>query len=202
MLTKNDIKIAEFLIKNPQEKFSIREISRQVKVDYKLVHNSIKRLVEKKIINKEKYGKTELLRINLKDAINDLIQVEDIKSKRFLERNTGIRMIIKEIREKIKIPYYTLILFGSYAKSQQHKRSDLDLLVIVPSKEFVKKAEIAINSVASIKPIKIHSLVIAPKDFEEMLTSKEELNVAKEVLNNHIILYGAESYYTLLRVLQ
>ena len=40
-----------------------------------------------------------------------------------------------------------------------------------------------------------------PEDFKEMLTAKEELNVAKEVLNNHIILYGAESYYKLLEVL-
>ena len=201
MLTKNDIKIAEFFIKNSQGKFSIRGISRQVKIDYKLVHNSVKRLVEKKIINKKKYGKTDLCEINLKDAVDYLIQVETIKAKRFLEKNTGIKIIIKEIKEKIKIPYYTLILFGSYAKGKPHKESDLDLLVIVPSKEFIKEIEIAVNAVAGIKPVKIHSLIITPEDFKEMLTAKEELNVAKEVLNNHILLYGAESYYQLLEVL-
>lgn len=201
MLTKNDIKITEFLVRNPQEKFSIREISRQVKIDYKLVHNSIERLVKNKIINKKKYGKTELCALNLKDAADYLIQVENIRAKRFLERNTGINIIIKDIKEKIKTPYYTLILFGSYAKEKQHKKSDLDLLIIVPSKEFIKEMETAINSVRAIKPIKIHSLVITSEDFKEMLASKERLNIAKEALNNHIIFYGAEAYYKLLEIL-
>jgi len=201
MLTKNDIKIAEFFIRNTKKRFSIREVSRQVKIDYKLVHNSIKRLIAKKVINREKYGKTQLCSLNLKDAVDYLIQVENIKAEGFLGKNTGIKLIIKEIKEKIKVPYYTLILFGSYAKSSSHEKSDLDLLIIVPNKEFIKEAEIIIHSVASIKPIKIHSLVIQPEDFEEMLTAKEELNVANEILKNHIIFHGAEAYYKLLEVL-
>jgi len=201
MLTKNDVKITGFLIRNQQKQFSIREISRKVKVDYKLGHNSIKRLIKNEIITKRKHGKIELCEINLRDNIDDLIQVENIKAKKFLERNTGIRIIIREIKGKIKTPYYSLILFGSYAKGQQHKQSDLDLLVIVPDKEFIKEVEIAINSTTSIKPIKTHLLVMTSKDFEEMLMSKEELNVAKEALNDHIIFYGAEAYYKSLGVL-
>ncbi len=201
MLTKNDIKIIEFFIKNPHGKFSIREISRQVKIDYKLVHNSIKRLAEKRIINKKKYGKMKFCEINLKDAVDYLIQVENIRAKKFLEKNTGIKLILKEIKEKIKSPYYTLILFGSYAKGHRHKKSDLDLLLIVPSREFIKKIEAAIHSVISIKPIMIHSIVITADDFNEMLIAKEELNIAKEVLKNHLIFHGAEIYYNLLEVL-
>jgi len=201
MLTQNDIKVIEFFLKHTQDEFSIREISRQIKTDYKLAHNSIKRLINKKIIAKKRHGKTELCIINLKDAADYLIQVENIKSRRFLERNTGIKLTIREIKEKIKNPYYTFILFGSYAKEKQHKRSDLDLLVIVPGEEFIKEIEAAINSVSAIKPIKIHSLVVTSKDFMEMLTAKDGINIAKETLNNHIIFYGAEAYYNLLEVL-
>ncbi len=201
MLSKNDIKLTGFLLEHPMKKFSIREISRQVKIDYKLTHSSIGRLFEKGIIDKEKYGKTELCKIGLKDAVEYLVQVENIKARNFLERNIGIKLIIEEIKDKIKIPYYSLILFGSYTKGQAHKRSDLDMLLIVPGKEFIKKAEIAIHSVISIKPVKVHSLVMIPEDFKEMLASKEELNVAKEALKNHLIFHGAEAYYKLLEVL-
>ena len=201
MLTQNDIKLIEFFLKHTQDEFSIREISRQIKTDYKLVHNSIKRLINKKIIAKKRHGKTELCAVNLKGAVDYLIQVENIKSRRFLERNTGIKLIIREIKEKIKTSYYTFILFGSYAKEKQHKRSDLDLLFIVPGEEFIKEIGAAINSVSAIKPIKIHSLVVTSKDFKEMLAAKDEINIAKETLNNHIIFYGAEAYYSLLEVL-
>ena len=34
-----------------------------------------------------------------------------------------------------------------------------------------------------------------------MLISREEVNVAKEVLKTHLIFYGDESYYKLLEVL-
>jgi len=201
MLTKNDAKITEFLIKNPEGKFSIREISRQIKIDYKLAYNSIKRLIEKKIINKEKYGKTELCVINLKSAIDYLIEVENIKARNFLEENIEIKLIIKEIKEKIKIFYYTLLIFGSYAKRKNHKKSDLDLLIIVPEKKFIEEVEIAVNMVSRIKPMKIHSIVVTAGDFKKMLMSKERLNVAKEVLENHLIFYGVEVYYKLLEVL-
>lgn len=200
MLTKTDTKIIEFLIKNQQERFSIRELSRQIKTDYKLVYSSIKRLTEKKVINKEKHGKMELCTLNTKDSTDYLTQVENIKAKRFLEKNTGIRLIIKEIKEKIR-PYSTLMIFGSYAKEQPHKMSDLDLLIIGPDKKFINETEAIVNTVAMIKPIKIHSLIITAENFKEMLVSKEKLNIAKEVLSNHIIFHGAEAYYKLLEVL-
>jgi predicted nucleotidyltransferase len=199
MLTQNDIKITEFLVRNPNGKFSIREISRQTKIDYKLVHNSVGRLVKKKIIDKKRYGRTQLCEINLREAISDLIQVESIKAKRFLEKNVGIKLITKNIKENIKNPYCTLLLFGSYAKDQQHYRSDLDLIIIVPGKMFIKEAETALSIVSRIKPIKIHSLVFTADEFKKMLTAKEELNAAKETLSNHILFYGAEAYYQLLK---
>ncbi|MBS3123145.1 nucleotidyltransferase domain-containing protein [Candidatus Woesearchaeota archaeon] len=198
MLTKNDLRIMEFLIKNQEKKFSIREISRQVKIDYKLVHNSIQRLEEKKLIDYLEFGKTGLWEINLRNNIDDLVQVENIKAKKLLEKEIGIRVIIKDLKEKMNNPYYTLIIFGSYAKSKQHQQSDLDLIIIVPNHESIKEAEIAINSVAKIIPLKLHGFTFTMDDFKRMLIANEELNVAKETLNNHIILHGAEAYYKLL----
>lgn len=194
-LTKNDCRIAESLLQHLREKFSIREIARQVKIDYKLVHNSVQRLTAKKIITKQKYGKTELCEINLSEAISDLILVEQRRTHQFLEINRGIKLMVQEIMEKIKNPYYTLIIFGSYAKGTQHQRSDIDLLVIVPNKEFISDAERIIHSVISINPLKIHLIITTATDFKEMVEAKESLNVGKEVVKNHIIIHGAEAYY-------
>ncbi len=198
MLTKNDIKITELLIKNPHEKFSIKEISRRTNIDYKLTHNSVKRLQDKKIIKKVKYGKTILSEINLTEATDYLIQVENKRKETFLKKNTGIKIILRDIQEQIKNPYYTLIIFGSYAKGQQHKNSDLDLLIILPDRSHIETIERRTHSVSSLRPTKIHPVIISYEDFEEMLQSKEELNVGKEVMLNHIIIFGAEAYYKML----
>ncbi len=198
LLTKNDCTITEFLLQHIQEKFSIREIARQVKIDYKLVHNSVQRLTARKIIMKKKYGKTELCEINLTEAISDLMLVEQQRTHQFLEKNISIKLLVQEIMKKVENPYYTLIIFGSYAKGTQHSRSDIDLLVIVPTKQEIIEMERIIHSIGSIKPIKTHSTTITASDFKEMIESKESLNVGKEVVKNHIIVYGAEAYYNLL----
>lgn len=197
-LTKNDYKIVEFLLQHLQEKFSIREISRQVKIDYKLVHNSVQRLTAKKIITKKKYGKTELCEINLTEAISDLILVEQRRTYQFLERDIGIKLLVQEVIEKIENPYYTLIIFGSYAKGTQHPRSDIDLLVIASTKEQIAEIERTIHSITSIRPIKTHLIIVTAADFKEMVESKESLNVGKEAAKNHVIIHGTEAYYNLL----
>lgn len=197
-LTKIDCTITEFLLQHIYEKFSIREIARQVKIDYKLVHTSVQRLVKRKIITKKKYGKTQLCEINLAEAIGDVMLVEQQRTHQFLEKNIGIKLLVQDIMEKIENPYYTLIIFGSYAKGTQHPRSDIDLLMIVPTKEQISETERVIHSVTSIRPIKTHELIITAADFKVMIESKESLNVGKEVVKNHIIAYGAEAYYNLL----
>lgn len=197
-LTKIDCTITEFLLQHLQEKFSIREIARQAKTDYKLVHTSVQRLVKRKIITKQKYGKTQLCEINLAEAISDLMLVEQQRTHQFFEKNTGIKLLVQEIMEKIENPYYTLIIFGSYAKGTQHQQSDIDILMIVPTKEQMGETERTIHSITSIKPFKTHLLIVTTADFKEMVESRESLNVGKEVVKNHIIAYGAEAFYNML----
>ncbi len=196
-LTKTDLTVSEFLLTKPHEKFSIREISRQIKRDYKLTHNSVQRLTARKIIIKKKYGKTELCELNLTEAAPDLIWVEQWRTKHFLGKNLGIKILMQNIREKITTPYYTLIIFGSYAKGTAHQRSDVDLLIIVPTKEIISEVERTIHTIISINPLKVHLMNITAADFKEMVEAKEVLNVGKEVIKSHIIVYGTEAYYTM-----
>jgi len=189
--------VSEFLLTKPQDHFSICEIARQVKIDYKLVHTSVQRLIERKTIIKKKYGKTELCGLNLTSA-NDLILVEQLRKQYFLEKNLGIKIMMQNIREKSATPYYTLIIFGSYAKGTAHQSSDLDLLIIVPNQAMISDLERTIHTITSISPIKVHLIIITAADFKEMVEAKEQLNVGKEVIKSHFIVYGAEAYYTLI----
>jgi len=42
---------------------------------------------------------------------------------------------------------------------------------------------------------KINQIVVTTKMFKDMITNKAELNVGKEALNNHVILYGSEIFW-------
>ena len=41
-------------------------------------------------------------------------------------------------------------------------------------------------------------MIITAADFKEMAESKEVLNVGKEVIKSHIIVYGTEAYYAMI----
>ncbi|MBI2647700.1 hypothetical protein HYW99_04430, partial [Candidatus Woesearchaeota archaeon] len=41
--------------------------------------------------------------------------------------------------------------------------------------------------------------VMAKNDYESMLSSKEEVNIGKESLKSHVLLYSAEIYYQIVR---
>ena len=198
MLTKNDLIITEFLLNNLNEKFSIRGISRNIKIDYKLVHNSITRLTNKNVIDKKRYGNTDLCSLNL-SSIEYLVQVETYKSNNFLIKNPNIRLIINDIKAALKNPYYTLLIFGSYAKGNQRETSDIDIMLIIPNQNNKNEIKTAVNTATRIRPVNIHSLILTSQEFIEMIDSKQELNVAKEALNNHVVFHGAEAFYRLLR---
>lgn len=198
-LTITDLKVLEFFVQSVGKQFSIREISRKIKTDYRLVYSSVQRLLTKQLIIKNRYGKTDLCEINLKGEIGCFIQVEKTRAEKFL-KNKSIRLVANDIKNNIKNPYYTMIIFGSHARSKQTKRSDVDILFITSDLNSLKELEKIVDYVAGIRPVKIHSVEVLYKDFINMLKSKE-LNVAKEVLNNHIILHGAEAYYQMLREL-
>ena len=46
--------------------------------------------------------------------------------------------------------------------------------------------------------ISVHSLIISFESVYEMLAPSEDKNLMTEVLNNHLILYGAELFYKLM----
>jgi hypothetical protein len=69
---------------------------------------------------------------------------------------------------------------------------------LIPDKKFEKEVSTAIASIERISPIGIHETILTYDDFIEMLKERER-NVAKEVLENHVIFYGAEAFYKLLK---
>ena len=84
--------------------------------------------------------------------------------------------LLSEVAASIKSvhPDSTVILFGSYARGEQHEDSDLDLCVLVPELKY-RRADMALDAVCSIRrgfPLPVDLLLYTHDEFEEKARKK------------------------------
>jgi predicted nucleotidyltransferase len=193
MLTKTEIKVLELFTSKILSSFSIREISRLINRDIKIVYTSVKSLIKKEFITKNSHN---LLCLNYKKNKQILAYIENIRKEDFFEKNNLIKIHLNNFLTKTKNHFFVLLIFGSYASGNAKKNSDVDLLLISPELNQKFERELKASLSTSIKKFDIN--VIDSESFREMLQKRDEFNVVNETFNNHIILQGAEQYYSLL----
>ena len=182
-------KILRFLIENKEKAFSMYELSKAVKMDYKLLYINIQKLHKEKSIEVENLKSQK--RCSFRDSFNeDVFIVENERMNDILKKKE-----FKAIYEKLRVinKQFILLLFGSHAKGTATKTSDMDLLLIsnqTDSKMIEEKLEVL--------PLKIHLTPITYESFIDMLKTKEQ-TVVSEALKKNIILFGIEDYYRLIQ---
>lgn len=193
MLTKNQFKIMEVFVSNITTVFSIREIARILNMNNSLAHRSIKPLIEKNILNKNDKG---FLHLNYKENHEIISFVEYIRRNIFLEKNKTINLLKKDIVKNLPYEYFVFLIFGSTVTNS--KPRDLDLLLIIEKTNEIEQAEKYLYNIIQNYNLNSEILVISFESVFEMLKSRDDKNVMNEVLNKHIILYGAELFYKLI----
>jgi len=92
------------------------------------------------------------------------------------EAKTCLPELLQEVAASIKTvhPNSTIILFGSYAKGEQHEDSDLDICVLVPELTY-RRADMEIDAACAIRddfPLPMDVLLYTHAEFEEKATKK------------------------------
>jgi predicted nucleotidyltransferase len=118
--------------------------------------------------------------------------VENLRKEEFFKNNQLIKIHTASFLKQAKSKFFVLLVFGSYAKGTQDKKSDIDLLIITNEEELERKLAAALST------IRTHITAIRQNDFQEMIMKRDEVNIANETIDNHIIIYGAEQYYAML----
>ncbi len=195
ILSKTQIEIMKIFASKITQTFSIRQIAGMLKKPYSLIHRSIKALVTAKLVSKNEHG---LISLNYKENYSVVSYIESLRSEMFLEINKTIGLFTKDVLSRIEKDFFILLVFGSYAAGKE-KPKDLDILLIAPNEEDVTETEKIIDRVSSGFTTEIHPVVISAKSAYGMLAERNKPNVFNETLDNHIILFGAENYYRLLK---
>jgi len=197
---KKEIEILIPFVKEPARYFTLSEIKELTKnKSHHYVYNALEKFSKKSVLKKEMKGNTNIYSINESTKEIDPFILAEIHHK---EKSTHIPLkIIQQIQDKIRDPFYALMVTGSYAKGRQKKDSDLDIAIIIPDKSTKKPFEIALKEGELTIP-EVHGFVFTEDEFYEMLINRE-LNYGKECARNHILVHGVDVYYkTLLRGLQ
>ena len=117
------IKLTKFFLENPYKEMYLRELAKKLKISPYAIKKYADLLVKENIIKDEKKANLRYFRAN----INNLFF-------RHLKIAFNINLIIKSelidfLKEKLA-NISSIVLFGSAAKGQDTKKSDLDILVI------------------------------------------------------------------------
>ncbi|MFH1275916.1 MAG: nucleotidyltransferase domain-containing protein [Candidatus Woesearchaeota archaeon] len=190
-MVNEEKEILRFLIEHKEQKFSINQITKARKINYKSAYQNINKLEKRGVILAEKLGNITLCSFNYK--FDPLVFNVEWERSEDIQKNKIIKSISRDLKE-VEVPFFTALLFGSYAKGTQNKNSDIDILIIIDDmKDFEN-----IRLTMSILPFNIHIVNVTSNEFLSMVKSKE-FSVIEEVKKNNIILFGIENYYNLIK---
>ena len=190
-LLRNEIEILSFFTANLTKKYNKRSVALKLKKDPSQTHKVIKKLLKKGFLTKDE---NNLLSLDYKKNINDLCYIESLKTKSFPDET--IRFFVNQAIKHIKEEYLILILFGS-AVNKKNPR-DYDILAIT-KKEKTEFVERTLQNTSDLTTKNIDLTVLNTENIYEMASKREEKNVFNELLNKHLILYGYENFYYLLK---
>ena len=157
-------KILEVFLKDPFKEIHMREIARLSGVSLNNVDNSLRLFVKDDMFKRREVSNMVFFRPNLEneELLKMFEYLELEKKKGFYIKNKKIARLIQKYTEDIvdlsdkKIQL--VILFGSVARGEWAKRSDIDILVVVSGKEnevtpILNKAKMDVSPLLEIKPI-------------------------------------------------
>jgi hypothetical protein len=195
-LIRKELLLLKPFIKEPWKEFTLTEVKGSAGVrSHHYAFEALKKFTSLGILKESKIGKTNVYAVNSQNPLNAsyLAFLESII--RDERADIPCRNVLKIIG-RIKNPFFSLLVGGSYAEKKQRSSSDLDVSIIIPNSESKKPYETALREGELMIP-QIHGFVFTQEELYLMLTNKE-FNYGKELARKHIILLGAEPYYRIL----
>ncbi len=196
-------KILEVFMKNPFKEIHLREIARLSKVSLTNVDNSLKLFVKDDMFKRRNVSNMAFLKPNLESEdilkIFEFLELE--KRKGFYNKNKKIARLLQKYTQDIidlsKKKIQLVILFGSVARSEWAKGSDIDILAVVSEKDrdvsmVLNKAKIDVSPLLEIRPIST-----TVDKFVEGFSKKTEFY--NELWKDRIVLYNEFLFWQLIK---
>ena len=173
------------------DKHYFAEINKKTKITRPRTMRVLRKLVESNVLEVKEEANIKYYSLKKNETTFSVLSiVEYNKTMKFLKKHKTIKRALDMIKERYDDPLISLV-FGSYAKNYATKTSDVDLLLVKESfsKSEIKKVEDIIDLVNGRIGLQINPHLMQLDEFK----AKNEL--VKEVIDNHMILKGAELFF-------
>jgi len=186
-INQTTLKILALYTNDYRKSLHLREIARETKVDVKAVQLQLKRLEKINVLSSIIKGRNKECSLNLDNSIIKyyMIMAETFSSIIYLRKNFLIKKVVNEIGNQIE---GVIVLFGSFAKGQTTKESDIDLFAISDKKlnmSAVREAGKLVGRSISVKSASKRQFMKGLKENDPLIS---------EVVSNHVILKGVDDF--------
>lgn len=196
-------KLLEVFMKEPFKEVHLREIARLSKVSLNNVDSSMRLFVKEGMFKRRKISNMTFYRPNLENEyllkLFEYLELER-KSIFFKGNNKIARLLGRYVRNLLALSsrkIQMIILFGSVARGEWTKGSDIDILAVVSEKydgltEMLNKAKANISPLLEIRPIST-----SVNKFSDNLKRKTEFY--GELWKDRIVLYNEYLFWRLIK---
>ena len=141
MLTKKQLRILNTFQRNEFKEITwkqVKELSKEKSSS--VIQDSIKAFLTEELIKEEKIGTSKLYEVNHKN--NKIYTYFETYNKENLPKQ--VLKSIKELEDSLDkhTPFYSIVIFGSYAAGDQKKDSDLDLAIFIEQEDKIRKIKV------------------------------------------------------------
>ncbi len=196
-------KIVEVFMSDPADEIHLREISRVSKVSLNNVNDTMRQFVKDGLFKRRDISNMSLFKPNLdSEDLLKLFEYMELKRKKaFYGKNKSIARLLDKytanVIELSKRQIQLVVLFGSVARGEWVKGSDIDILAVSSDKDndvvsVLNKAKIDVSPLLEIRPI---STTI--EKFAEGIRKKAEFY--HELWSDRIVLYNESLFWQLVR---
>jgi predicted nucleotidyltransferase len=189
-INQTTLKVVGLYTTDYEVSLHLREIARQTKVDVKAVQLQLKRLETTNILASIPKGRNKEYSLRLDDPIAKyyVMMAEAFATVICLANNFVIKKVVSEIVSKIE---GTVVLFGSFARGDARKNSDIDLFVI-SDEGLQARTKNMVDDASDLIGRKISLKTANPEQFSQGLDDADPL--IREVVSNHVVLRGIDEF--------
>jgi predicted nucleotidyltransferase len=161
-----------------------RGIIDQVSLSQKGIALALEELENIGVLSSKKLGNMKAYSLDFrKSQTKKIMQIIELqKAINFLNKNPSIKYAVKDSKGMI-------VVFGSYTKETQGKRSDIDILIVGDKDKYIEKNAKTVN-------LPISTKYFTKKQWQDILRQKNSLS--EEIVRGHIILNNTEGFIDML----
>ncbi len=184
-----------------------RKFARLARVSVSTASMQSREFAKHGILLQKVEGREKSYRLNLLNPrakkLCELFETE--KREKFYLQHKRLSWALQEFTKRVFdfLPeIQSVILFGSAARAQLTKSSDVDLLVLVPNlqqesfNELMKSVDKLAADIRGVYGYPLSAVTMTVKDFEAAF--HERKRIAHDAVGEGIVLFGEDRYYTLL----